>query len=119
MAITLGITDAEIYNIRGLLSVESGAFKDAMTDFQQTVKLDPTHVNAWINLGLIHANMQDYSSALSALDKAIALDDVNAKAYYWRGMVLLQLKKYTEACADMKKAIVCGWSEEQVPEFCK
>jgi tetratricopeptide (TPR) repeat protein len=118
-AIVLGVRDSETYNIRGLLRASGGMFQEAISDFHKASETDPDNINAWINLGLMYANTANYESAINALSEAISRDDHSAKAYYWRGMAQLQLKNYNAACEDMKSAVTNGWTQDQVPEFCR
>ena len=78
----------------GLNLKDQGALKEAIPYFQQSVEENPNIIDAWINLGQIHSDL-DNPIALQYFNSAIEIDPQNAdaihaKAYYYQEKNQLQ-----------------------------
>ena len=76
----------------------------ALRSFEKAIKMDPTHVNAWIRKGVTLFDMEDHHEALMSFNKAVELSPISFKAHYNRGKALIALKLYEEALSDLDKA---------------
>ena len=65
-AIVLGIRDAETFNHRGLLRAATKDVSGALADFQMATEIDEDYTDAWINKGLMYANLNQYNDAFNA-----------------------------------------------------
>lgn len=63
---------AEAYS-RGIFCLETGRNAEAITAFEEAVKLDPTFTDAWENLAVTYEKMGDSKKALEAFKKAKTL----------------------------------------------
>jgi tetratricopeptide (TPR) repeat protein len=73
--------NAEAYFMFGLNFKEQGDINRAINSFQQAVEIDPKLIDAWINLGQLHAAI-DGKLAARFFDNAIELDSSNAVAWH-------------------------------------
>ena len=73
-------------------------------DYNQTLKLDPTHFNAYNNRGNIRRQSGDAEGSLQDYNKAIEINPTYAEAYLNRGLAFLELKNNTAGLADLDKA---------------
>lgn len=78
--------------------------KAAFEDFDQAVKLDSTHVEAYNSRGLLHQAAQRFPQALADYNKAIRLTNY-FKGYFNRGILFSMLNRLNEAILDFDKAI--------------
>ncbi len=90
---------------------ESNSFRDlnryeeALTAYEQAIRLDPNDAAAHINKGNALRNLKRYKEALSAYDQAIRLNPNYAAAYYNKGVTLRSLKRNEEAVSAYEQAI--------------
>jgi tetratricopeptide (TPR) repeat protein len=75
------------YNKRGELLATAGQDEEALSDFETSVKLDPTRASAYHNRGVSFGMMGDYDAAMADFNKVLQLSPNHAKAYYNRGEV--------------------------------
>ena len=61
------------YNL-GVIYRQSGHTADAITAFQQAIKLKPDHANAWVNLGVAYGDTGKATEAAIAFQRARELD---------------------------------------------
>jgi superkiller protein 3 len=94
----------ENYN-EGLKSQQAGNTTDAAQFYLAAITLDPSYIDAYINLGAIYFEKKDYQNALVQFRTATEKDKSNATAFANLGRVESALKKYVEAEAAIKTAI--------------
>lgn len=73
--------NAEAYFMFGMNFKEKEDINRAINSFQQAVEIDPKLIDAWINLGQLHATIDSRLSA-SFFDNAIEIDSTNAIAWH-------------------------------------
>src|SRR5262249_23043767 len=77
----------------------------ALADLYQTIKLQPTFAEAYVNRSVIYITKGDYSHSLSDLNEALRLKPDLPITYNNRGLVYLQTKNYDQAIADFSQAL--------------
>lgn len=94
------------YNIGVTLTLEQ-RFDEALTYYNQAIRVNSTHAKAFNNRGFIYARIQgEADMALADLNKALSLDPNLAEAYNNRGFVYDRMKNKPEiALADYNRAI--------------
>jgi tetratricopeptide (TPR) repeat protein len=80
-------------------------YEKALSDFRQTIMVDPEDVNAFINIGLIFYFKHDYRNAIFMYDKSIEISDKVPEAYLNRGNAMNALGKYDAALGDYAQAM--------------
>jgi tetratricopeptide (TPR) repeat protein len=113
--LTLGLTagaprtvlakDAKSYNDQGLEALKKNQYDQAITDFNQAIKLNPKFDLAYNNRGFAYYSKKNYDKALADFNKAIALNPKYAVAYSNRGMIYSAKRDFNKAFADYNKAI--------------
>ena len=96
-------TDALAYSNRGSAYAKLGQFQEAINDFDQAIKLDPTPLR-YNNRGLAHGQFGQFQEALNDFDQAIKLDPTSSR-YNNRGMAYGELGQVQEAINDFDQAI--------------
>jgi tetratricopeptide (TPR) repeat protein len=110
-AIELGLEDSaqlvQALNLRGLSYLAVRRNQEAMSDFQEAVKLKPDDTNLYANLGLSLLAAEQYGPANKAFTTAIGLDKKNALAFNKRGVAILNesSKNTRKALADFETAL--------------
>lgn len=97
-----GPTPDLCFNLANVLG-ELGKLESALERLQQTVELDPGHVQAWNNLGIVLAELNQPAEAAHALRTALKLYPAYADAHYNLADALETLGRTTSAKAHWKE----------------
>ena len=91
----------EIFN-QGIIEINCGNSKKALTLFNKVLELVPNHVDSLIKKGNILGKFGKYVDAISIYDKVIELEPQNALALINKGLALHYLAVYDKAvtCFD-------------------
>lgn len=97
---------SDILNIKGLLLLEKDNQVDALKTFKESVRVEPSHVEANLNIGFISIRFRDYATAESAFNTALKAPSVQKNIEVWLALGVAQrgLKKFKEAEASYNKA---------------
>lgn len=76
----------------------------ALADYDDALKVNPSLLYAWFNKGNIFYAMRDYTSALQCYAEALKIDPEFGQAYFNRGLAYLQAGNKNMAFADLSKA---------------
>jgi tetratricopeptide (TPR) repeat protein len=104
---------ADIYNIKGLLLLERDNQVDALKTFKEAVRVEPSHVEANLNIGFISIRFRDYATAESAFQTALKSGAQQKNIEVWLALGVAQrgLKKFKEAEESYKKALKLSASD--------
>jgi tetratricopeptide (TPR) repeat protein len=78
---------------------------EAMWDYQEAIKADPTYFEAGLALGLAEIDAKDYPAALAALGQALTLRATSADARYAFAWVLGRQGYYQDAADELDKLL--------------
>lgn len=99
-------SSAEDYYQAGLAALENGSTRqDAIALFQQTVELDPEHLDAWYALAKQQQEAADYAGALAACDRILTLNPDHSQAWACRAAALHDLQRFAEAIDSYERAL--------------
>jgi tetratricopeptide (TPR) repeat protein len=84
---------------------ELGHFREALTNFNKALELDPYSYYALENKGLALYQLGDYTDALSALDRALVLHSGDMTALFNKALVLATLGFHTHNVEDLTAAL--------------
>lgn len=93
------------YAERGLLRLNSGNTKGALSDYNEAINLEPDNYEYFLNRGLIKERANDYTGALADYQKVITLKPEYEKGWLSHGNVMVKLNKFKEAIEDYSAAI--------------
>ena len=93
------------FDSRGSVWSVKGNDDNALADYNEAIRLDPTDATAYNNRGALRHAKRDDGQALTDYSKAIQLDPKNATAFSLRGNVYLIKNDYDKALADYTEAI--------------
>jgi len=89
----------------GVSEYERGNYQEAVSNFTQTLEINPQNSLAYNYRGDAFYRLGEYEKAQADSSRAIALNPQDANAYYDRGFARFGLGKYKEAIADYTQAI--------------
>ncbi|WP_456683544.1 tetratricopeptide repeat protein [Bradyrhizobium sp. S3.14.4] len=93
------------YNNRGNAYTAKGDYDSAISDFDQSIALNPTYAKAFNNRGVAHLRRREYELAIEAFDDAIKLDPGYGAAFVNRAGAYLKKNDHQRAAHDYDEAI--------------
>ena len=105
-----GATDTKSfagYFNKGLASLASGKYKDAVESLTQAVAVNPQDAIAHAKLGLAYSALEEHKPAIAEFKQAIKLNRafVDADSYFRLGVAYLALSDYASAIDPLKQAL--------------
>jgi RHS repeat-associated protein len=98
---------AKYYTKRAVSLMFLSKMKEALTDFDNAIKIDSGYAEAYLFKGSIYQFAEDSKLAIEYYSKAIKANPEYADAYMMRGL-LLRTSNKKDACKDLKKAVDLG-----------
>ena len=78
----MGSNDHNSWYSAGNESAKDGNNDDALIAYDKALELDPNHVSAWNNKGIILSRLKRFEESIVCYDKAIELNSTYANAWY-------------------------------------
>lgn len=93
----------------------------AIKEYDRALDLNPKHIQARNNRGIMRGTTGDFAGSLADFDEAIRLKPDYAESWYNRGIVNYQLGKVQVACRDWQQAKKLGFkhAESVLHDYCK
>ena len=96
---------AETYFYRGNEKYLMTSYEDAITAYNEAIRLQPDFANAYVNRGLAKEKLGQHEAAIVDYSSAIKIDPELAGAYNNRGSVQRRLGQHFLALEDLSTAI--------------
>ena len=95
------------YFNKGIASLASAKYKEAVESLSQAVALNPQDAMAHAKLGLAHSALAEHKPAIAEFKQAIKLNRafVDADSYFRLGVAYLALSDYASAIDPLKQAL--------------
>ena len=93
------------YGHRGLAYAKKRQYDRAIQDYDQAIRLEPSHVANYTNRGIAYKNSGQLDRAIQDYDQAIRLNPNGTNAYYNRGVAYYKKGQYDRAIQDYDQAI--------------
>jgi serine/threonine protein kinase len=85
---------------------EAGRYEEALTAYEHVLRLNPNHLESYINKGITLLHLKRYEEALTAYEHVFRLNLNDTEAYSNKSVTLLHLKRYEEALAACEQSIL-------------
>lgn len=95
---------ARPYFNRGNVYLKQGDFPNAIADFTQTLRVNPSHRKAMLNLALANLNAEKIDEAMRVVNQAISLDPKKGNGLVVRGKIYQAKGDLEQALADFENA---------------
>lgn len=89
----------------GLAYTVSGRVKQAEASYHRALELDPTLIQAWVNLGGVRLLRWDFKGCLEANQQALRIDPGSVRANFNAGQAYLYLNDPENLLAAMKRVL--------------
>ena len=97
---------AGTYINRGVMHMDRGDYAGARSDFDESIQIDPSIGEAWVNRGAVNIIDKRYKDGIADIDKGLGLGTQEpAKAYYNRGVAYEQMDDEKSAYLDYEQAL--------------
>jgi tetratricopeptide (TPR) repeat protein len=97
--------DAKEYFDIGKASYDKKLYENAISDFSNSIRLDPNYAPAYYYRGRTYATQGELGKAISDYNEVIRLDPNDADAYYYRGRAYADEGEFDRAISDYNEAI--------------
>ena len=78
----MGDADHNSWYVTGNENAKNGNNEDALVAYDKALEIDPNHVSAWNNKGIVLSRMKQFEESIICYDKAIELNPDYANAWY-------------------------------------
>jgi len=102
----LDANNSEAYNNMGVVFNQLARYKDAISNFDKSIQLQPGYAQAYSNKALSLLNLGMYDKALNQFQKAIQLGCDDSQLQNNLGLTFYRLRQYRDAIASYDKAIL-------------
>lgn len=96
---------AQQYVKWGVQKTQQGEYQEAISDFNDAIRLNPTEADVFINRGYAKHRSGDLNGAVSDYNQAIQLNPNSAQAHNNLSHVQFDQRKYNEAAKSAQQAI--------------
>ena len=98
--------NANIRNFRGIVFAQMGRNSEAVSEYQEAIRLDPNLEDAYRNLGFLEWTEHNLEAARTHLNQALGIASEDAFAHYYLGRVQLDAKVYESAFKELDRSQV-------------
>ena len=96
---------AEETYVLAVQNQQKNNFQVAENLYKETLKTNPNHVEAHVNLGIVFRKLGEHRKAISCYEKAIEINPNHVNVHYHLGIVLQELGENQKAISCYEKAI--------------
>ena len=101
-----------IYKHRGMAKFAMNNFEQALEDFNNSCKYDPSSFRSYYYVGIVYSVLGQNEKALEAFDKSLELNGFQAHVYYRKALACYNDSNYSQALNDLQKGISLGLDDE-------
>jgi len=94
-----------IYKHRGMAYFARSHYSEAITDFSESLKLDPKSYKAAYYEGVVCSVLQLYLQAVEAFNKSLEINPYQPYCLFRRGQAYFHLEDFPQALGDCEKAL--------------
>lgn len=89
---------------RGRAYHRLGIYPEAMADYTEAIRIDPSEPSYFFNRGLVHQQLGNDDHAFRDFSTAVQLHPDYTNAYFERGLILLGKREFDRAIEDFTRA---------------
>lgn len=93
------------YYHRGLAYFKNGQYKDAQTDFENTMQSQGEDADLLLKIGFLKEQSNQLQGAIDDYSKALTHNSKLAEAYFLRGQLYLRVLLPEKGCKDLQSAM--------------
>lgn len=97
--------DVHDYLSKGISALTNDKFEEAITNFDQVLKIEPNNTLALGNKGIALGSLREYHEAITYFDRVLKIDQNNTDALDNKAAALIKLGKFDEAIIYINQAL--------------
>jgi len=109
--------NAEVNFALGLLWQQQGDVRRAETFYGHALELNPRHVGAWNNLGVLASKEKAWAVAIRCFDKALDIEPADAKTHYLEARAYAELGQWASAQTSIDAALRLNPGQKEFQEL--
>ena len=94
-----------IFLFKGSNFLLNGQYKEAVSEFDEALKLNSSNSDIYYYLGVCHYSLNDYAEAITNLKKSMEMEPDNPDLYYYLGTSNYSIGEFKEAANYLQKAL--------------
>ena len=94
-----------IFKHRGMAYFARSHYEEALTDFSESLKLDPKSYKAAYYQGIVCSVLQRYSKAIEAFNSSLEINPYQPFCLFRRGQAYYHIEDYPQALGDCEAAL--------------
>lgn len=98
-------SDPRVTYVRGLLASDRNDLKAAVNDFREALRLDPTMLGAWQDLGIAYLKQQRWAEAVETFAEWVRRQPDSVEAAYFYALTLFNSRRDAEAEREARRAL--------------
>jgi putative GTP pyrophosphokinase len=106
-----------IYKHRGMANFARSQYENAIEDFTQSLKLDPSSYKSAYYRGVVQAVLQHYTDAIEDFTQSLAINPYQSFCLYRRSQAYYHIEDYPAALADCEAALALEPESESNRKF--
>ena len=114
-AITHDPSLGDSYWVRAMVRLRMGAVKDALSDLNKALRLNPARTEAYAVQGDCYEQLRQLSDAIAAYRTALSRDDTRGEWWYRVSMLTADTGNRRDADVGIKRAIEIGDKTDPMP----
>jgi tetratricopeptide (TPR) repeat protein len=103
-SIRLNESNPLAYSRRGYVYLQTGQFREALTDLDRAIELEPNDVD-YLNRAIAYSAAGKLNEAVDELNSLLERDPQNTSATYQRGLAYRDRMDYADAITDMRSVL--------------
>ncbi len=113
--------DPYFLNNRGFIYLQMDSLDLALSDINESIRVDPYNGWAYRNKGIYHLRNEQFSDAVRLLEQAVKMDPSIDKSYFYLGNAYHATGDLTNACRTWKESLKRDGdlAAEKGAEFCE
>lgn len=104
-ALELDSSRPQIWHNRGYLYRQKGMFKDAILDYQESLRLRPQHIQTLLYKAIAHFLLEEFDDADKCLDEILEIDPNNTDALGNKANVMSKRGKFDDALKYIDRSL--------------
>jgi len=109
--------NSEVNFALGLLWQQQGDKRRAETFYGKTLELNPRHLGAWNNLGVLASKEKAWPVAIRCFNQAVDIDPSDAKTHYLQARAFAELGQWDSARASIDEALRLGPGQKEFQDL--
>ena len=104
---------AVIRKHRGMAYFAKNDFENALSDFKESEKYDPSNFRIFYYEGIVYSVQRNYEKAVECYSKSLELNAFQAHTNFRRALAYYELQEYEKSMKDLDSALKLGMPEEE------